>query len=71
MEITWLGHSAVKIKGDKTIFIDPFLSGNPAASITPEEITEATMVVVTHDHGDHLRCFPYLQTDRGNFGISA
>ncbi len=54
MEITWLGHAAVKIKGDKTIFIDPFLSGNPAASITSEEITEADMVVVTHDHSDHL-----------------
>jgi len=53
MEITWLGHSAVKIKGSKTIFIDPFLSGNPAASMSPEEISEADVVIVTHDHGDH------------------
>ncbi|MFW6132076.1 MAG: metal-dependent hydrolase [Candidatus Aminicenantaceae bacterium] len=54
MEITWLGHSAVKIKGSKTVFIDPFLSGNPVASIQPDEITEADMVIATHDHGDHL-----------------
>jgi len=54
MEITWLGHSGVVIKGSKTVIIDPFLTGNPAASTTPEEITEADVVVVTHYHSDHL-----------------
>lgn len=54
MEITWLGHSGVKIKGSKTLYIDPFLTGNPAASTTPDEITEADLVIVTHYHSDHL-----------------
>lgn len=54
MDITWLGHSAVKIKGSKTIYVDPFLSDNPAASMSPNEITEADVVVVTHDHSDHI-----------------
>ncbi|MFB0564651.1 MAG: metal-dependent hydrolase [Candidatus Aminicenantaceae bacterium] len=54
MEITWLGHSAVKIQGSKTVIIDPFLTGNPAASTTPDEITEVDVVVVTHHHSDHL-----------------
>jgi L-ascorbate metabolism protein UlaG (beta-lactamase superfamily) len=54
MEITFLGHSAVKLQGSRTVFIDPFLSGNPAASISPKEIREADIVAVTHDHGDHL-----------------
>jgi len=54
MEITWLGHSGIKLKGSKTIYIDPFLTGNPAASTTPDEIDEADVVVVTHHHGDHL-----------------
>jgi L-ascorbate metabolism protein UlaG (beta-lactamase superfamily) len=54
MEITWLGHSAIKIKGTKTLYIDPFLTGNPVASTTPDEITEADVVIVTHHHGDHL-----------------
>jgi len=53
MEITWLGHSAVKISGSKMIYIDPFLTGNPAASTTPDKIDCADIVVVTHDHGDH------------------
>ncbi len=54
MEITWLGHAGVKIHGSKIIYIDPFLTGNPAASTTPDEITEADIVIVTHHHGDHL-----------------
>ncbi len=54
MEIIWLGHAAVKIKASKTIYIDPFLTGNPAAAIKPEDIHEADLVIVTHDHGDHL-----------------
>lgn len=54
MQITWLGHSAVKIEGSKILYIDPFLTGNPAASIAAGEVTEADIVVVTHDHGDHL-----------------
>ncbi len=54
MDITWLGHSAVLITGSKTVIIDPFLTGNPAASTSPDSISKADAVVVTHDHGDHL-----------------
>ena len=54
MEITWLGHSAVLIKGTKTVYIDPFLTGNPSASLSPADINHADVVVVTHHHGDHL-----------------
>jgi L-ascorbate metabolism protein UlaG (beta-lactamase superfamily) len=54
MEISWLGHSAIKLQGSKTVYIDPFLTDNPVASVTPEEITEADVVVVTHYHSDHL-----------------
>ena len=54
MEITWLGHSGIKIQGSKTVYIDPFLTGNPAASITCEEIADADVVIVTHHHSDHL-----------------
>jgi L-ascorbate metabolism protein UlaG (beta-lactamase superfamily) len=54
IEITWLGHSAVKIQGSKVVYIDPFLTGNPKASTAPEKIKTADVVVVTHHHGDHL-----------------
>jgi L-ascorbate metabolism protein UlaG (beta-lactamase superfamily) len=54
MKITWLGHSALKIEGSKTVYIDPFLSGNPKASLRAQDVTRADVVVVSHDHGDHL-----------------
>jgi L-ascorbate metabolism protein UlaG (beta-lactamase superfamily) len=54
MKITWIGHSALKLEGSKTVFIDPFLSGNPAASMSLDNVSQADVVVVTHDHGDHL-----------------
>lgn len=54
MKITWIGHSALKLEGSKTVFIDPFLSGNPVASLNLGHVTQADVVVVTHDHGDHL-----------------
>ena len=54
IEITYLGHSAVRLKGSRTVFIDPFLSGNPKASTSPEKIAAADVIVVTHHHGDHL-----------------
>ncbi len=53
MKIYWMGHSAVKIEGSSVIWIDPFLTGNPKASVTLSEVNRADGVVITHDHGDH------------------
>ena len=54
MKVTWIGHSALKLEGSKTVYIDPFISGNPVASMSLDNVTEADVVVVTHDHADHL-----------------
>ncbi len=54
MKITWIGHAALKLEGSKTVFIDPFLTGNPVSSASLDSVTQADVVVVTHDHGDHL-----------------
>ncbi|MBU1105455.1 MAG: metal-dependent hydrolase [Candidatus Riflebacteria bacterium] len=54
IKVTWLGHSAVKIEGSKTIYIDPFIMGNPACSCTLDDIKKADMVFVTHYHDDHV-----------------
>jgi len=54
MKVTWLGHAGVKIEDQgKTIYIDPWLSGNPVATLKVEDIKQADVVFVTHDHGDH------------------
>ncbi len=54
MKITWLGHAALKIAGSRTVYVDPFLTGNPKASLRVQDIDHADVVVVSHDHGDHL-----------------
>ncbi len=53
MKITWLGHAAFLIEGKDRVLIDPFLLGNPKASVTPEEV-DCDIICVTHGHGDHL-----------------
>lgn len=52
--LTWHGHSAFAItsKG-KTILIDPWFDGNPSAKAAAKNV-EADLVLVTHDHGDHV-----------------
>jgi|Deesub1362A_J573_1020465.scaffolds.fasta_scaffold02263_6 L-ascorbate metabolism protein UlaG (beta-lactamase superfamily) len=54
MKITWWGHAAIQLEGSKIVIIDPFLTGNPVAAISPDKIIQADVVIVTHDHGDHL-----------------
>jgi L-ascorbate metabolism protein UlaG (beta-lactamase superfamily) len=52
--LTWHGHSAFAItSGGKTILIDPWFDGNPSAKAAADNI-EADLVLVTHDHGDHV-----------------
>ncbi len=50
----FLGHSCVLLSHDKqSIIIDPFLSGNPVASVKAEDVTP-TFILVSHGHSDHI-----------------
>jgi L-ascorbate metabolism protein UlaG (beta-lactamase superfamily) len=53
MRITSLGHSAFLLEGRDRVLIDPFLTGNPLASTTPDKV-DCDIICVTHGHGDHL-----------------
>lgn len=55
MIIKWLGHSAFQIITDDylKILIDPFISNNPAAPVSVEEL-KADLILVTHGHKDHF-----------------
>ncbi len=54
MEITFLGHSAFALTdGSTSVVVDPFLTGNPKAAKTPDEV-EADVILLTHGHADHL-----------------
>src|SRR3954451_16742048 len=51
--VRWLGHSAFHISGaGADVLVDPFLTGNPKAAATADEIA-ADVILVTHGHGDH------------------
>lgn len=53
-KLTWYGHAALGLEtGGYKIIVDPFLTGNPAASITPEAV-EADFILISHGHGDHV-----------------
>jgi L-ascorbate metabolism protein UlaG (beta-lactamase superfamily) len=50
----WLGHSALHFESDGVnVLIDPFLTGNPAAPVTPDQVP-ADFILVSHGHGDHV-----------------
>src|SRR3984957_14249156 len=54
MEIRFLGQSAFELTdGDTTVLIDPFLTGNPKAAVTADEL-EPDVILLTHGHADHL-----------------
>ena len=53
-KLTYLSHSAWLVETDNyTIAIDPFLEGNPTATLKPADV-KADYIIVTHGHGDHL-----------------
>jgi L-ascorbate metabolism protein UlaG (beta-lactamase superfamily) len=52
--LRYIGHAAFTLESDgKVVAIDPFITGNPAATIRAEEI-EPTVILVTHAHDDHV-----------------
>ncbi len=52
--LTYLGHSGFLVEsGGHRIAIDPFLTGNPLATMRPEEIV-CQSIVLTHGHRDHF-----------------
>src|SRR5947209_17433704 len=55
MEVRFLGHAAFELAdgGNTSVLIDPFLSGNPKASISADDVA-ATTILLTHGHGDHI-----------------
>lgn len=54
-KIMWLAHAGFRIStgNGKLLYIDPWIE-NPLSPVTVDDVGEATMVLVTHDHFDHV-----------------
>lgn len=52
--VRWLGHSCLLFESDgRHVLIDPFLTGNPKAAASADEVP-ADLILVSHGHGDHV-----------------
>lgn len=54
-KIKWISHAGFQITSEtgKVIYIDPWFD-NPLATMRLDEVKQATLVLVTHDHFDHV-----------------
>jgi len=72
MEITytWYGHATHGLQvGEWKLLIDPYFTGNPAATTTAEKVA-ADYILITHGHGDHIADAPSIAKRTGALCIS-
>jgi L-ascorbate metabolism protein UlaG (beta-lactamase superfamily) len=54
LKLTYIAHSAFLLSdGTYTIAVDPFITGNPNATIKATDI-HPNFIILTHAHGDHV-----------------
>jgi len=67
--IRWFGHAFVELRTEdgKVILFDPWTKddGNPACPIGIDEITQADLILVSHDHHDHIGSVPAIASKTG------
>ena len=54
--LTWLGHAAFRMDtpGGTRLYVDPWLTGNPACPDGELAAERVDLIAVTHGHGDHV-----------------
>ena len=65
VKLTYYGHSCLLLDdGTHRVLTDPFLTGNPAAPITAEDV-KTDYILVSHAHGDHIGDAPEIALRTG------
>ena len=55
IKLTWLGHGSWLIEsGSLKMVLDPFFAENPKATVSAEDFVDATHVLASHGHFDHV-----------------
>lgn len=56
LRVTYLGHASFRFESSTgtVIYFDPWLDGNPTASLRVDEVDAADLVVASHGHNDHV-----------------
>jgi len=54
IKLDYIGQSAFTLEANgKTVLLDPFVTGNPVATISADSLNPTT-ILISHAHGDHL-----------------
>ena len=54
-KLTWLGHATFRLEtSGKTIYIDPWVMGNPACPESEKKVRKVDAMFCTHGHFDHI-----------------
>lgn len=55
-KVKWLGHAAFQLTSSNgvVILVDPWITGNPLCPATVGDLQAVDMILVTHDHFDHI-----------------
>ena len=65
VKFSYYGHAAFLLDdGEHRVLVDPFLTGNPTASIAANEV-DCDFILLTHAHGDHLGDAPSIAARTG------
>jgi L-ascorbate metabolism protein UlaG (beta-lactamase superfamily) len=56
LKLTWLGHATFRLEtpARKTVFLDPWVMGNPMCPAADKDVKKADILLCTHGHGDHI-----------------
>ena len=65
VKYSYFGHACFMLDDGKyKVLVDPFLTGNPVASVSANDVA-ADYILVTHAHGDHLGDAPDIAARTG------